>query len=189
MKRAIACLVLTFLAAGCDRATKPEGAESDAEAVAQVQAAQDRHPPPVLIAPQPLSDAERAENPTVSASGTPTESAAAKVAATARAGAGCAFLLDSAWTDAPVAMAGPDKAIVKFDGKTDTLAADSGSPEIGPGTRTRYAGKGLSLRLTKGPGKGEPASGDARRWPGSLTLFDRYERVVYFTPGIVQCAA
>lgn len=168
MKRTTALLILIFLAAGCDRPAKTERAESDAQAVAQVQAAQKRHPPPTLLAPQPLAVAERAENPT---------------------GAGCAFLLDSAWTDAPMALAGPEKAVVKFEGKADTLAADSGSPEIAPGTRTRYAGRGLSMRLTRGPGKGDLGSAGMRRWPGSLTLFDRYERVVYFTPGIVQCAA
>lgn len=168
MKRAIACLALILLAAGCDRQAKRESTTSDANAVAQVKAAQNRHPPPVPLAPQPLAQIERTENPV---------------------GAGCAFLLDSAWTDAPVAVAGPERAVVKFDGRTDILAADGGSPEIAPGTRTRYDGKGLSLRLTKGPGKGERASGAARRWPGSLTLFDRYERIVYFTPGVVRCPA
>ncbi|MCC6829102.1 MAG: hypothetical protein IT550_12825 [Novosphingobium sp.] len=172
MKRTIACLVLTLAVAGCDRAGQRDETQSDAQAVAQVEAAQKRHPAPVLLAPQPLAQPDRAENP---------------AGDTARAG--CAFLLESAWTDAPVAVAGPDKAIVKFNGKADTLAADSGSPEIAPGTHTRYAGRGLSMRLTKGPGKGTRATGGNRAWPGSLTLFDRYERVVYFSPGIVQCPA
>ena len=162
---------LMLCVAGCNQ-PKPKDkdkAANDDAAVAMVENAQKLHPDPVVLVPQPLALSEITGN--------------------ALSGTGCEFRLQSAWMDYPIAFAGNEKGAVKLRGEIVTLAADSGSAEFPFASREKYVGRTLSLRLTKGPGKGTPIGNESVEWPGSLTLSDRYERTVYFTPGMVLCRA
>lgn len=164
-------LMLPFMlyATGCSQPVHKGDAATDAAAVALVENAQKLHPDPVVLIPQPLALGE--------------------IAANELTGHGCEFRLQSAWMDYPIAVAGGEKGAVKLRGEIVTLAADSGSAEFPFAAREKYVGRTLSLRLTKGPGKGTPVGNESVEWPGSLTLSDRYERTVYFAPGTVLCGA
>lgn len=174
MKPIPAALVLIALAAGCSKPAPQNKAASDAAAVAMVEKAQKLHPDPVTLAPQAIALADIKEDQTPAA--------------------GCEFRLRSAWMDYPIAMAGHEKGSVKIREEVVTLAADSGSAQLAPNSREKYVGRTVSMRLTRGPGKGTPVSGatagaSLREWPGSLTLTDKYDRIVYFTPGVMICGA
>lgn len=169
MKPIPTTLALIFLVAGCSQPKPKNEPVSDAAAVALVENAQKLHPDPVVLAPQPLALADITEHKLT--------------------GTGCTFRLQSAWMDYPIAIAGGEKGAVKLGGEIVTLAADSGSAELPFASREKYVGRTLSLRLTKRPGKGKAVGDESVEWPGSLTLSDRYERTVYFTPGMVVCGA
>ena len=81
-------------------------------------------------------------------------------------------------------------AFVMIEGEIHRLAADPGSRELPMRTRTLYSGKEYSLRLAiEGEGGGEPETAGIADYEGTVTLRDRYGRVVYEGTGLAQCKA
>ena len=155
MKR-IVLLPLALLAA-CDRTTPQEKAAEDANAVAQVEAAQKRQPPAQPVAPQPMKREARD--------------------LMHLGDDGCDFLPNERTSEDPVLLAGKTKALPQVREQPVILAADSGSPPLRSGAFTRYSGRDHTLALTIGEGS----------QGGSLTIRDRFERVVYFAAGEFTC--
>lgn len=150
------------LLAACQRTSPAEKAASDARDVAQVEAAQKLQPPAQPIVPEPMNAASRAMFNLTKA--------------------GCDFLPATRQSDDPVFIAGQVKGLLLVRGQPLVLAVDSGSPELGFGAHERYTARENWAQLTKGPAA---AGGD--RWPGSLTIHDRFERIVYFSAGEFTC--
>ncbi|MCB2060640.1 MAG: hypothetical protein KDE55_21835 [Novosphingobium sp.] len=166
--RRIALVPLLLLCA-CERAAAPEEENDRADDVALVEQAQKRHPPVEEAAPQPIAFTDIEQQRFF--------------------GAGCAFTPKGREGYEPVLYTLDDRGLVKLGGELILLAADTGSAEFPYGSREKYAGKEHSFRLTKGPGEGEVVGEESVGWPGSLTIRDRWDRIVYQSQGRLECGA
>lgn len=166
MRKAV--LALALLGAGCtpDPASQ---AREDAAAVAAVNAAQNRIPPLKELGPGRLTseDLSRMDDN----------------------GTSCAFYLGTERQNRALMVARPSYGWIKIDSELIRLISDSGS-EAGPlGTRTRYTGKDVTVRIE--PRSGSPATSHEPRqiFPAKLIVRDRWDRVVFATAGEQRCAA
>lgn len=153
--------------AGCDVEPTPEElAQADARDVALVEAANDVTPPLKLVTPEPilLPDIERYDLYGMACNYAPGTSLGTRV------------------------VSRESDAFVKIEGEVHRFAADPGSRELPMRTRTLYNGKEYSLRLAI-DGEAEPESDGTSNYEGSVTLRDRYGRVVYEGTGLAQCKA
>lgn len=161
---------LTLGAAACDKQEdRRERAAKDARDIAQVEAAQDQHPPIEPVYPQPILFADRQ--------------------AFSLNGGTCGLVPGAPPAGDPVVVTGPKRAVLKLDGRLVLLASDSGSAGLPLGTWTHYVGKERSLTLEKGAGDGASPGSDRLRWPGKLTVRDRWDRVIYVAEGSLECGA
>jgi len=165
--RGKAALILALAAAACGQPSPEEKARADTRDIAKVEAAQKMRPPVQPIDPQPILLAD--------------------IEAHALSGMGCEFALQV--ESDPIAVMGEEKGAIKLGGEVAILAADTGSTEFPSMTYAKYSGRGQAILLTKGPGDGEPIGNESARWPGSLTIRDPYDRVVFFAPGFLLCGA
>ena len=163
-------LTALFLLAACGTAEdRDDRAGQDAADVAQIEQAQERHPPVVEVTPEPIAFTDIEQSRFF--------------------GAGCAFIPEGHEGYDPVLYTIDQRGLVKLEGELVTLAADAGSAEFPYGTRETYAGRAHSYRLTKGAGEGEVVGEESVGWPGSLTIRDRWDRVVYRSAGKLECGA
>jgi hypothetical protein len=167
MMRPFAVFALGLLVIGCGEQGAAEKAASDTRDIAKVEAAQKMRPPAQPIAPEPITLAD--------------------IEANALSGVGCEFAL--AVDGEPIAVMGEEKGAIKLAGLVAILAADTGSTKFPSMSFEKYSGRGHAIQLTKGPGDGEAVGNESARWPGSLTIRDPYDRVVYFAPGVLLCGA
>jgi hypothetical protein len=86
---------------------------------------------------------------------------------------GCEFLPDRRRGDAPIFVAGRAKAVLRVRDQPIMFAADIGSPELAAGVRRKYTARAVWAELSAEP--------------GSLTLHDRWNRVVYASAGTLTC--
>jgi hypothetical protein len=157
--------------AGCeDEPTPEEKAQADARDVAMVEAANDVMPPLVEVTPEPilLPDIERYDLYGEACSYAPGTSLGARV------------------------ISREADAFVKIEGEVHRLAADPGSRELPMHTRTLYSGKEYSLRLSineqgAADDEDETEGGPATDLEGSVSVRDRFGRVVYEGTGPAQC--
>ena len=166
MRKWLAVVALIALAGCGSEATPEERAEADARDVAMVEAANDVTPPLKQVTPEPilLPDIERYDLYGQACNYAPGTSLGARV------------------------IAREADAFVKIEGEIHRLAADPGSRELPMHTRTLYSGKEYSLRLSMND-QGETEGGGATDLEGSVSVRDRYGRVVYEGAGPVQCKA
>ena len=171
-RRAIGLAVplLSILALGaCQPARSPaEQARDDARAVAMVEAAQTKLPPPVPLDPEPIS---------------PDDIEAAQLEPA------CRFALAGSGAAPPVLLVNARRAMIKSEARFIALAADSGSPAIAPGIRAHYVGKAQSLVLERSPGDGAHPGEDGLRWPARVTVHDAWNQLVYAATGELVCPA
>ncbi|BEV00810.1 hypothetical protein [Novosphingobium olei] len=161
MRRLIMPFALLALAA-CS--SKPK--ESDEQAIAQVQAAQDAKPPARMIDPQPIGYFEIRDNKLIAA--------------------GCNFVADGGGMGA-TALAQGERAAIKLDGHIVVLAADKGSARLPQEAWSHYSGKEYSLRLTRIDGGKHVVNGAVEMFDAQLTVTDPYDQVVYNSKGTAQC--
>ena len=165
MRWLLLCLVLVL--SGCkESARDPAQDERD---IAHVERAQDLHPPVIKLTPQPIAFTDFEQDNFY--------------------GAGCAFTPKAAEGLGPVLYTIADRGLVKLDDAALVLAADSGSAEFPYGTRDTYTGQEHTFVLTKGGGDGALTGEESVRWPGSLTIRDRWNRVAYQASGSLECGA
>lgn len=156
------CLVAVgmLLLAGCDKELSPEEqALADARDVEMVKAANDAMPPLRMVTPEPilLPDIERYD----------------------LYGEACNYAPGTSFGTRVVAREAD--AFMKIDGEVHRFAADPGSRELPMHTRSLYNGKEYSVRLSI------EEQGDTTDYEGSVTLRDRFGRVVYEGVGLAQC--
>ena len=161
---AVAALLIL---AGCDVEPTPEElAQADARDVALVEAANDVTPPLKLVTPEPilLPDIERYDLYGMACNYAPGTSLGTRV------------------------VSRESDAFVKIEGEVHRFAADPGSRELPMRTRTLYNGKEYSLRLAI-DSEGAAEDDGSTDYEGSVTLRDRYGRVVYEGVGLARCTA
>lgn len=154
--------VALLLLAGCEKEPSPEEqALEDARDVAMVRAANDVMPPIQMVTPEPLllPDIEQYD----------------------LYGEACNYAPGTSFGTRVVAREAD--AFVKIDGEVHRFAADPGSRELPMHTRSLYNGKEYSLRLAL---EQQVESGD---YEGSVTVRDRFGRVVYEGVGLAECKA
>ncbi|MEO6388679.1 MAG: hypothetical protein ABIT16_03195 [Croceibacterium sp.] len=161
MRRLLVIGLGALVLSGCGDTVSPaDKKQQDDRAVAMVQAANDEMPPIELVTPDPiqLPDIERFDLYGQACSFAPGTSLGTRV------------------------FAREADAFMKIKGDVQRLAADPGARELPMRTRGLYSGTNYSLRLQiEGEGKG-PGN-----YEGSVTLFDKYNRVVYEGTGLAQC--
>ena len=155
--------VATALLAGCQQeSAEAEGPEpSDAQAVAAVEAAQERKPPIQLTALQPIprADIDRYNLHDF----------------------GCNLVRPQDGGD-PLVIVNDGRAMVRVEGDVLPLAADVGGQQLGSRAWQYYVGKKYALSLKPMAGATLPAEGTAE-------LRDAWGRVVFATAGRITCAA
>lgn len=167
MTRLPRILAFTLLLGGCgNQQTAQEKAQSDAVAVASVEAAQDRQPPVVPIAPEPLT--------------------AEELRHAAFSGQRCTFRADGAQDTGPVLAIAAKKGLLKLDGKPAVVAADTGSRALPYGAHAKYSGRANALRIEE---EGSVPSNDAETWRGIVTITDQFDRPVFTARGSFDCGA
>lgn len=139
--------------AACSGQTVEEKAAADSRAVAQVEAAQEVKPP---VQPLELGKVD------------PTVRRLFKLS-----DSGCAFRNDPNPGAFPLIVMGPSKAVLLVNGEPAIFAADSGSPELPGGIRTKYVGRTLSAQVAENPAR--------------VTIRDSYERIVFQAAGTLAC--
>jgi len=104
-------------------------------------------------------------------------------------GAGCGFMPDGA--DKPDAVVFTDdvKASMLVGESLVQLPAITSSADFPYGSYQRYASPDLSLKLNKAKGKPITTGMESATWRGSLTVRDKWDRVVYQADGKVECGA
>ena len=135
--------------------------QSDADKLAAVERAQDI--PAQAIEPQPIDYRDIEANDLF--------------------GAGCNFSPDGGGMGATV-LAKPDVAHMKIDGEIERFAPDVGAGSNPLDTWQKYDGTTASFRLELGEG-----DFDTGRYPGTLTMRDGQDRIVYRSGGSVQCGS
>lgn len=169
--RKVWAVAAVLVLAGCDMGPSPdEQAQADARDVEMVETANDVMPPLALVTPDPilLPDIERYDLYGQACNYAPGTSLGTRV------------------------VAREADAFVKIEGEVHRLAADAGSRQLPMRTRTLYAGKEYSLRLAisdSGNDSGAAEGEDTTDYEGSVTLRDRFGRVVYEGTGLAQCKA
>ena len=158
---------LTVLAACHPTADPARQAQDDARAVAMVEAAQQNHPPPVALSPEPLA---------------PRDMAPSRLG-----GAACRFVPQDQPGDPAILIANGTRAMVKAAGRGMILAADVGSAEFVPGLRLHYVGKSHSIVLTRVSGDGTALGDEGLGWGAVLTIRDAWDQIVFTAPGTLRC--
>lgn len=159
----IPCLTL----AACQPSETPaERARKDARAVAMVEAAQRQVPPPSPLDPEPITPGD-------------IESGHLEPA--------CRFVSAGRTDGNPVMLVNDRRALIKSEARFIALAADSGSPSIGPELKAHYVGKAQSLVLERGPGTGTHPGEDGMRWPAKVSVRDAWDQLVYAGTGELSC--
>lgn len=159
MRFALVLMGLALLA-GCK-----ESEQTDEQAIAAVNAAQDAKPPLQPVDPQAILYPDITQNKLH--------------------GTGCAFVADGGGMGA-VLLAQADRAYIKLEGKIVALASDAGSAKMPKGSWSRYTGKEYGLTIKA---DGPAPTSDAERFDGTLVVTDPFERPVYQARGNFQCRA
>ena len=165
MQKRLAAAALLILA-GCDRGPTPEEqALADARDVAMVEAANEVMPPLELVTPDPIlvPDIERFDLYGEACNYAPGTSLGTRV------------------------VAREADAFMKIEGEVHRFAADPGSRELPMRTRSLYSGKEYSVRLAIE--EQDETDADTTKYEGSVTLRDRFGRVIYEGVGLAQCKA
>ena len=100
-------------------------------------------------------------------------------------GTSCGFV--PAGAADPVLLATAEQAVMLIDRQPQVLAGDSAGPAGPVGTWQHYVGKALSLRIAKAGGDGVEPGSDALEWPGTLTIRDEFDRIVFTRAGKLRC--
>jgi len=167
MRRCLTVAMLVLLAGCGEEPTPEEQAAADARDVAMVEQANNVMPPLAEVTPEPilLPDIERYDLYGEACNYAPGTSLGTRV------------------------VSREADAFVKIEGEVHRLAADPGSRELPMHTRTLYSGKEYSLRLAIEDEAGAEEGDGTTSYEGSVTLRDRYGRVVYEGTGLAQCKA
>lgn len=160
MKAHLSSLALfSLLLSACEEAPAESPEVSDAQAVAAVEAAQNREPPLQAITLEPIQrgDIDRYN----------------------LHDEGCSLSRTSDG-GAPLIMVNDGRAMVRVQGDLIPLSADVGGAQLGSRAWQHYSGKRFALTLKPNAGATLPA-------PGEAQLRDAWGRVVFATSGQITC--
>lgn len=155
-----------IVASGCNSTETASEARRDAQAVALVERAQNRLPPPVPLVPQ-------------------------AVAGAVPAGMTCRFTDLAHAAGRPILLSGPERAVMQIAGQVEVFAADAGSASLPGPSHSHYAGKRHALKLEPQSTPAHPiATGftTGRNQPVALTVTDEHERKVLESVGDLTCS-
>ena len=165
-------LSLGLLSAACSKAPR----QSDEQAVAQVEAAQNERAPAREVAPEPILYPDIMQGKLIAA--------------------GCNFVADGGGMGA-ILMAQADRGVIKLGGHLVALAADKGSARMPLGSWSHYVGRDYALTFTRIEGgsasasasAGTPSGGSvqAQTFRAQVVISDADARAVYAAKGEAQC--
>lgn len=163
MRFAVCVLALACAACG-ENLTQAEQEQRDREAVAMVEQANSVAPAPDEVVPETIlyPDIERHDIYGASCAYAPGTSLGARV------------------------IARQADAYMKIDGEMVRFAADPGARELPYGTRSLYNGRAYSLRLEVA-GEGIQSGEEVMQYEGTISLRDKYDRMIYTGTGTAQC--
>ena len=166
MRTILAAAAAMVLVSGCADKQKSRAQKEvdDERAIAEVEAAQT--PPPDVVTPQRITDAERARYKL--------------------SDSGCSFAVNNPEIGAQ-AILQMNVGYMKFDGTMERFAPDAGSGGGPAGTSTKYDGGTHALLVRFDPAKSAKQGGDAISMPARITLQDGRRRTVYVAEGTAIC--
>lgn len=164
-------VIASLLLAGCGQDLSPgEQAMQDERDIEMVQQTNKTPPPLQLVAPEPIGypDLERYD----------------------LHGMACNYAPGTSFGTRVIARAAD--AYMKIDGEMIRFAADPGARELPMRSRSLYNGRVHSLYLGlsdegEESGEGEETDVEQINYEGTITLRDRFGRVVYEGVGLAQC--
>jgi hypothetical protein len=162
----LAATVASLGTTACNSGKQATQAHRDAQAVAMVEQAQHRLPPPLPLVPQ-------------------------AVAGPMPAGITCRFTDLAHAAGRPILLSGPERAVMQFEGQAEVFAADPGSATLPGPSHSHYAGKRHALKLEPQPTPAHPiATGFVAdlHQPVALTVTDEHERKVLESVGDLTCS-
>lgn len=160
-------LVMVLACAACGEDVSPEQQDMlDDQAIAAVEEANSAMPPLNTIVPDPIlyPDIEANDIYGISCAYAPGTSLGARV------------------------IAREADAFMKIEGEIVRFAADPGARELPFSTRSLYNGREFSLRLDIN-GDGTSSGEEVTEYEGTMTVRDRWGRVVYTGTGLAQCGS
>lgn len=166
--RAMALAMVTGLVlAACSGEAGPAQNAADAADVAEIEAMHDR-PPVQPISPERISYTDIEQNDLF--------------------GMGCGFAPEGRL--AVMFLAQDNHGFLKLDGQIRALAPDKGSARLPMSAWSQYDGKEYTVAIAIDDGIEDPQEGIRKaQYPGSLTIRDAHERIVFEKTGIVGCGA
>lgn len=159
----LVALLPLCLAAACGEESDPA---KDAADVAEIREMYD-NPPAVPIEPQRISYTDVENNNLF--------------------GAGCGFAPKNGLS--VIAMAQAERGFLKLKDEIITLSPDKGGETLPMASWQHYSGADFAFTLKKTSDVSEESGVETTSWPGSLTITDRQEKVVYEAEGTLQCGA
>jgi len=162
----LAVILAPLTATACNSGEKATETSRDAQAVAMVEQAQHRLPPPMPLVPQ-------------------------AVGGPVRAGITCRFTDLAHAAGRPILLTGPERAVMQFDGQAEVFAADPGSAILPGPSHSHYAGKRHALKLEPQSTPAHPiATGFVADLHQTVALIvtDEHERKVLESVGDLTCS-
>ena len=108
-------------------------------------------------------------------------------------GAGCYFLDNAGRSGdekAPMLfLASDEKGWLKLDGQMVEFVADQTSSELPYLSRSKYRSKELNVALDRNNAKARSTGPETETAPGSITIRDEGDRVVFQRSGAIDCGA
>ena len=104
-------------------------------------------------------------------------------------GMGCYFL-DGNGEKAPMRfIAADEKGSMILEGKLVELAADRKSTELPYLSWSRYSGPAYTVMLDRDQAKARSTGPETESAPGTITIRDKEDRVVFARKGLIDCGA
>jgi hypothetical protein len=160
-------LIAVLLVAGCGKDPVQQRREDD-QAVAAVNAAQNRLPPPKPFRPEPLTVEDLARMDDV--------------------GARCILPADPAGPAIPQLVTMGSYGWIKLDGELIRLVADTAGQPGNNRTWSRYTGKELTLRIEPAEARAAPITANGVHRRVRLTVRDAWQRVIFETTVWQACS-
>lgn len=168
LRRAVWSLLALAVVGACSDDGDASKAQSDADAVAMVERAQQVGPPVQPVKLEPITAEDAAANNLF--------------------GAGCAFIGHDAPTD-PLVITNSERAVIKLAGRLVVLASDPGGRQLPLGSWAHYVGKAHSIILGPVAAAHGAAGGAPSGWDTTLSVHDPQDRIVFGSSGRLECGA
>ena len=169
MMRAILLSAALLACAACSPAQQEQAKEPAAKATEVAEVERLSTPPAIALSPQEITYADLEKHDLF--------------------GVGCYFL-DGAGEKAPMLfIAADEKGWLKLDGEIAEMSSDRSSKELPYLSWSRYVGLARTVQLERNANAARSTGPETETAPGTITIRDERDRVVFKRSGAIECGA